>query len=100
MTGQFATSGAGHDKGVLYVVVSEEEDFVYLSDGRLKNPDRPKKKRKKHIQPMRAEVDEGLKAKLLAGEAVRPEEVRYAIKQFESNRTNKNSGGNVCQRVM
>lgn len=100
MTGQFATSKAGHDKGVLYVVLAEEGDFVYLSDGRLKRPDRPKKKCKKHIQPINAEVDEGLKARLLAGEAVRPEEVRYAIRQFESNRTNKNSGGNVCQRVM
>ena len=89
MTGQFATSRAGHDKGVLYIVVAEEGDFVYLSDGRLRGPDRPKKKRRKHIQPINAEADEDLKARLLAGEAVRPEEVRYAIRQFESNRTNK-----------
>lgn len=89
MTGQFATSKAGHDKGVLYIVVAEEGDFVYLSDGRLRRPDRPKKKRRKHIQPITAEADEDLKARLLAGKAVRPEEVRYAIRQFESNRTNK-----------
>ena len=89
MTGQFATSKAGHDKGVLYIVVAEEGDFVYLSDGRLRKPDRPKKKRRKHIQPINAEADEDLKARLLAGETVRPEEVRYAIRQFESNRTNK-----------
>lgn len=89
MTGQFATSKAGHDKGVLYMVVAEEGDFVYLSDGRLRRPDRPKKKRRKHIQPINAEADEDLKKRLLAGEAVRPEEVRYAIKRFESNRTSK-----------
>lgn len=89
MTGKFATSRAGHDKGFLYIVVAEEGDFVYLSDGRLRRPDRPKKKRRKHIQPINAEVDEDLKARLLAGETVRPEEVRYAIRQFESNRTNK-----------
>ncbi|MDE5590398.1 MAG: KOW domain-containing RNA-binding protein [Acetatifactor sp.] len=89
MTGQFVTSKAGHDKGVLYIVVAEEGDFVYLSDGRLRKPDRPKKKRRKHIQPINAEADEDLKARLLAGETVRPEEVRYAIRQFESNRTNK-----------
>ncbi|MCM1055983.1 MAG: KOW domain-containing RNA-binding protein [Firmicutes bacterium] len=88
MTGQFVTSKAGHDKGVLYIVVAEEGDFVYLSDGRSKGPDRPKKKRRKHIQPINAEAKE-LKARLLTGEAVRPEEVRYAIRQFESNRTNK-----------
>lgn len=89
MTGQFATSKAGHDKGILYIVVAEEGDFVYLSDGRLRRPDRPKKKRRKHIQPINAGADEDLKARLLAGEAVRPEEVRYAIRQFESNKTNK-----------
>lgn len=89
MTGQFATSKAGHDKGVLYIVVAEDGDFVYLSDGRLRRPDRPKKKRKKHIQPINAETDEDLKTRLLAGEAVRPEEVRYAIRKFESNRRNK-----------
>lgn len=47
MTGQFAASCAGHDKGVLYVVVAEEGDFVYLSDGRLKKPEKPKKKAQK-----------------------------------------------------
>jgi hypothetical protein len=38
MIGQFAVSKAGHDKGTLYVVVAREGDFVYLSDGRLKTP--------------------------------------------------------------
>ena len=44
MIGQFAVSKAGHDKGTLYVVVAREGDFVYLSDGRLKTPQKPKKK--------------------------------------------------------
>ncbi len=89
MTGQFAASCAGHDKGVLYVVVAEEGDFVYLSDGRLKKPEKPKKKRKKHIQLINREVDERMKTRLLAGEMLRPEEIKYAIKQFESDRVNK-----------
>lgn len=88
MTGQFAVSGAGHDKGVLYVVVAEEGDFVYLSDGRLKKPDKAKKKRIKHIRPINREVDQEMKARLLAGEAVRPEEIKYAIKQLKSERAN------------
>ena len=47
MTGQLVTSRAGHDKDTLYVIIAEEGDFVYLCDGRLKPPDRPKKKRRK-----------------------------------------------------
>ncbi len=84
MIGQFATSKAGHDKGRLYVVVAQEDDFVYLSDGRLKGPDQPKKKRRKHIQPINARVEECLLERLRAGEKVYPEEIKYALKQYLS----------------
>lgn len=84
MIGQFATSKAGHDKGHLYVVVGQEDDFVYLSDGRLKGPDRPKKKRRKHIQPINARVEDSLQERLRGGEKVYPEEIKYALKQYLS----------------
>ncbi len=89
MTGQFAISRAGHDKGVLYVVVAEQGDFVYLSDGRLKPPEKPKKKRRKHIQPVSGVADEGLRARLLAGEPVRSEEIRCVIRSYESLKQTK-----------
>lgn len=81
MTGQFVTSRAGHDKGTLYVVLAEDEKYVYLSEGRLKSPEKPKKKNRRHVQPINA-GDPELRAKLAAGGTVRPEEIRYAIKQF------------------
>lgn len=89
MTGQFATSKAGHDKDTLYVIVAEEGDFVYLSDGRLKMPDAPKKKRRKHIQPIGAAVGGDLRARLEAGEQVWPEEIKLAIRQFKSKQSTK-----------
>ncbi len=82
MVGQFATSKAGHDKGCLYVVVAQEGDFVYLSDGRLKDPDRPKKKRRKHIQPINAWVEDGLLERLRGGGKVYAAEIKYALKQY------------------
>lgn len=82
MIGQLATSKAGHDRDSLYVIVAQEGDFVYLSDGRLKPPDRPKKKRRKHIQPISATVEGNLLEKLLGGERVYAEEIRYALKQY------------------
>lgn len=48
--GNFAMSKAGHDKGEWYVIINEENDFYYLSDGRLKPVESPKKKNKKHVQ--------------------------------------------------
>ncbi len=47
---KLARSEAGHDKGKIYVILKEEEEYVYLADGRLKPAARPKKKNRKHIQ--------------------------------------------------
>lgn len=84
MTGQLATSKAGHDKGTLYVILSQEGGFVYLCDGRLKTPDKPKKKRVKHIQQINASVGEELLRKLQAGEKVYAEEIKYALRQYKT----------------
>lgn len=83
MVGQFVISKAGHDKGILYVTVAEEEDFVYLSEGRLRSMEYPKRKRRRHIQPMNRTVEEALCRKLHNGEKVYDEEIRYAIRQVK-----------------
>ncbi len=82
MIGQFATSKAGRDKGCLYVIVAEEEDFVWLCDGKQKKPETPKKKRRKHIQPINAWVEESLLERLKDGKKVYAEEIRYALKKY------------------
>ena len=50
MTGMLAVSRAGHDKDTTYVIIGEEDEYVYLADGRIRLVDRPKRKNKKHIQ--------------------------------------------------
>ena len=60
MLGEFATSKAGHDKDRLYMIVGEEEDCVYLCDGRLRGMEHPKKKKKKHIQIIHFSVQDTL----------------------------------------
>lgn len=51
MKGKLAFSKAGHDKGKLYLVIREEGNQVWLSDGRVRGVRNPKKKNKRHIQP-------------------------------------------------
>ena len=80
MVGMFAVSKAGHDKGQMYVILKEEGDFVYLADGRLKTIESPKKKRKKHLQPIKKGMDRALADKLKSGNTVYNEEIKYAIK--------------------
>ncbi len=82
MIGQLATSKAGHDKDRLYVIVAQTGENVYLCDGDLRPPDKPKKKRLKHIQPVNDFVNDKLLSKLLNGEKVYGEEIKYALKQY------------------
>ena len=81
MTGMFATSKAGHDKGKLYIIIKEEAEYVYLTDGRLKTVDAPKKKKKKHIQIIK-KIDEKIRLLMEEEKPVSNEEVKRAIKEY------------------
>ncbi len=48
-----ARSMAGHDRGTVYAVVGEEDDFIYLADGVHHLLAKPKKKNRKHVQVIR-----------------------------------------------
>ena len=61
MLGEFATSKAGHDKDRLYMIVGEEEEWVYLCDGRLRGVEHPKKKKKKQIQLIHTSAEGAMK---------------------------------------
>lgn len=45
-----ARSLAGHDKDALYVILKEENGYVWLVNGTTRKVDDPKKKKLKHIQ--------------------------------------------------
>lgn len=87
MTGMFAMSKAGHDKGTVYIIVKETKEYVYVSDGKLKGIINPKKKNIKHIQIIK-KSDEILREKLINGKQIYNEEIRKAI------------GGLACQNQM
>lgn len=53
MRGMLAKSKAGHDKGKTYLIIKEEEQYVYLADGEKRTLADPKKKNKKHLQPVK-----------------------------------------------
>ena len=50
MIGMLAVSKAGHDKRKIYVITGEDDEYVYLADGRNRTISRPKRKNRKHIQ--------------------------------------------------
>ena len=59
MVGFIAISKAGHDKGHTYLIVKSDDKYVYLSDGRIKKVDSPKKKKIKHIQVVKTDYSYG-----------------------------------------
>lgn len=82
MIGMLAASKAGHDKAEIYVIVAEDEKFVYLCDGKLKPLEKPKKKSRKHIQIIKTKVNEELQERLCKGMTVYNEEIKRMIKEF------------------
>lgn len=81
MIGKFATSKAGHDKTKMYIIINEDLEYVYLVDGDLKPLDKPKKKRKKHIQIIN-KVDEIIQNKLETKQIIYNEDIKRAIKLY------------------
>lgn len=86
--GMLAKSLAGHDKDSYYVVWEADDLFVWLTDGRLKPVEKPKKKKMKHIQIMYT-IPENLKGKLSNKEGIRNEDIKYAIKMYTQSGMNK-----------
>ncbi|MGN0424416.1 MAG: hypothetical protein ACI4FY_03790 [Acetatifactor sp.] len=91
MVGQYVISKAGHDKGTIYLIVAEEGDRVFLADGRSKTSASPKKKSRKHLQPISASAEPEILRKLQEGIALYPEEIRRAIRQFSDGETVKSN---------
>ncbi|MBR5338254.1 MAG: KOW domain-containing RNA-binding protein [Lachnospiraceae bacterium] len=58
LCGMLAFSRAGHDRDRVYLIVDQDEEYVYLCDGRLRTVDKPKKKKYKHIQIVKRVSDE------------------------------------------
>lgn len=61
--GDIVESLAGHDKGNILLVmsVSEDQKYVFLSDGRLRTVKKPKRKKIKHckkisIEPVKDQI--------------------------------------------
>lgn len=94
MIGRLAFSKAGHDKGTVYIIVDEDAEYVYVSDGNLKPLECPKKKNKRHIQLILKGCDEDLRERLKAKQNIRNEEIKRVIKVFIMQ------GGSRCLKQM
>ena len=77
--GMLAKSLAGHDFGKLYVIIKSEEEYVYLVDGITRTVDKPKRKKKKHVQVIR-EIQQTVVDKIQNNQIIQNEEIKRIIK--------------------
>ena len=86
--GMLAISRAGHDKDTCYIVWDMDETYVWLVDGRLRPLEKPKKKKRKHIQ-IQYTIPENLREKLSRKESIRNEDIKFVIKLHSSRELRK-----------
>ena len=81
-------STAGRDQGELFYVIGEEPLYVILANGKDRSLDKPKRKKRKHVQKvLRSETR--VAEKLRQGDKVLNSELRrdlaYLSQQLQSN---------------
>jgi hypothetical protein len=76
-----AKSLAGHDRGEIYLVLGTDGDDVILVNGKNRSMERPKRKRCRHIQPIRHFAKE-LQEAAASVECWNDENVRKMIRQY------------------
>lgn len=80
--GMLAQSKSGHDRGQLYVIIREEDAYVYVADGKNRTIENCKKKNRRHIQIIHT-MAFGVANRLQQGDKVSNEEIKRAIKLFQ-----------------
>ena len=85
-------STAGHDQGELFYVIDTDEQFLYLANGKDRSLDKPKRKKRRHVQKvLRSETR--VAVKLLSGDKVLNSELRRDLAYHAGNMQANNLGG-------
>ena len=85
-------STAGRDQGALFYVVDMDENFLMLANGKDRTLDKPKRKKRKHVQKvLRSETR--VAGKLRSGDKVLNSELRRDLAFLSREMQSNNLGG-------
>jgi large subunit ribosomal protein L14e len=83
--GQLVRSRAGRDQGRFFMVSAlVDSEYVHLVDGQLRKMEKPKKKKRKHLESQKVYFS-SLRQKLESGQTVYDYEVRQALQSAQQN---------------
>lgn len=85
-------STAGRDRGEWFYVIDEDPDYLMLANGKDRRLEKPKRKKRKHVQKvLRSETR--VAAKLLSGDKVLNGELRRDLAFLARDMQANNLGG-------
>ena len=84
-------SKAGRDKGQLFFVIDTDAQYVYLADGKSRKLEKPKRKKRKHVQQV-PRTESRIAEKIRNGEKVLNSELRKELASF-GQKQSQNQGG-------
>ena len=84
-------SKAGRDKGQLFYVIDTDEQYVYLADGKSCKLEKPKRKKRKHVEQV-PRTESRIAEKIRNGEKVLNSELRKELASF-GQKQSQNQGG-------
>ena len=79
--GQVVFSKSGRDKAMPFIIVGIDGDYVYLADGKLRKLEKPKKKKKMHVQICN-DIIEDIKTKLENALYLNDSDLRKALRPY------------------
>ena len=84
-------SKAGRDKGQLFYVIDTDEQYVYLADGKSRKLEKPKRKKRKHVEQV-PRTESRIAEKIRNDEKVLNSELRKELASF-GQKQSQNQGG-------
>lgn len=84
-------SKAGRDKGQLFYVIDTDEQYVYLVDGKSRKLEKPKRKKRKHVEQV-PRTESRIAEKIRNGEKVLNSELRKELASL-GQKHSQNQGG-------
>ena len=84
-------SKAGRDQGQLFYVIDADEQYVYLADGKSRKLEKPKRKKRKHVEQV-PRTESRIAEKIRNGEKVLNSELRKELASF-GQKQSQNQGG-------
>jgi len=84
--GRVVYSKAGRDKDKFFIILDVLNDkYVYISDGMLRNVEKPKKKKIRHLGVTDCTAEE-IKNLLISGKKITNEAIRKILQSYDNNK--------------